>query len=159
MSTARTARTWPAIDALCAALQVINHLQDCAKDYRDLNRVYLPLDDLSAADIVTGCIGRRARQPRASPGDRAIGGSHCPPLGRGETLRRTDFGFRLGLEVSVIQALAESLNRGLMRRIRCPSACIIAGEKRRALHWAPWQAVLWARSARRKPTIRPALEP
>ncbi len=36
--------TWPANDALCAALQVINHLQDCAKDYRQLDRVYLPLD-------------------------------------------------------------------------------------------------------------------
>ena len=33
---------WPANDALCAALQVINHLQDCAKDYRELNRVYIP---------------------------------------------------------------------------------------------------------------------
>ena len=37
---------WPANDALCAALQVINHLQDCAKDFRTLNRVYLPIDDL-----------------------------------------------------------------------------------------------------------------
>ena len=31
--------TWPANDALCAALQIINHLQDCAKDYREINRV------------------------------------------------------------------------------------------------------------------------
>ena len=31
-------------DALCLALQVINHLQDCRDDYLDLNRVYLPLD-------------------------------------------------------------------------------------------------------------------
>ena len=38
--------TWPASDALCAALQVINHLQDCGSDYRKLNRVYLPLDVL-----------------------------------------------------------------------------------------------------------------
>src|SRR6516162_2706237 len=38
--------TWPASDALCAALQVINHLQDCAKDYSELDRVYLPLDVL-----------------------------------------------------------------------------------------------------------------
>ena len=36
--------TWPANDALCAALQIINHLQDCGKDYRDLDRVYIPLD-------------------------------------------------------------------------------------------------------------------
>ena len=34
---------WPASDALCSALQVINHLQDCAQDYRRLDRVYLPL--------------------------------------------------------------------------------------------------------------------
>ena len=31
-------------DALCNALQVINHLQDCQEDYRQLDRVYLPLD-------------------------------------------------------------------------------------------------------------------
>src|SRR5262245_66269448 len=41
--------TWPANDALCAALQIINHLQDCSKDYRNLNRVYIPLDALAQA--------------------------------------------------------------------------------------------------------------
>jgi hydroxysqualene synthase len=39
--------TWPANDALCAALQIINHAQDCATDYRNLDRVYLPLDLLA----------------------------------------------------------------------------------------------------------------
>ena len=34
--------TWAPSDALCSALQVLNHLQDCAEDYRRLNRVYLP---------------------------------------------------------------------------------------------------------------------
>jgi len=42
---------WPANDALCAALQVINHLQDCAKDYRELDRVYVPENNLAAAGI------------------------------------------------------------------------------------------------------------
>ena len=32
-------------------LQVINHLQDCAKDYRELNRVYIPEPMLQAAGI------------------------------------------------------------------------------------------------------------
>ena len=41
--------TWAASDALCAGLQINNHLQDCGKDYRDLNRVYLPRDALAAA--------------------------------------------------------------------------------------------------------------
>jgi farnesyl-diphosphate farnesyltransferase len=40
--------TWPASDALCSALQVLNHLQDCADDHRRLDRVYLPLEDLTA---------------------------------------------------------------------------------------------------------------
>ncbi|MGH6980951.1 MAG: squalene synthase HpnC [Stellaceae bacterium] len=40
---------WPANDALCSALQVLNHLQDCGEDYRNLDRVYLPEPDLAAA--------------------------------------------------------------------------------------------------------------
>jgi farnesyl-diphosphate farnesyltransferase len=43
--------TWPASDALCSALQVLNHLQDCTEDYRRLDRVYLPLADLAAEGI------------------------------------------------------------------------------------------------------------
>lgn len=39
-------KAWPANDALCDALQVINHIQDCADDYRELDRVYLPQDML-----------------------------------------------------------------------------------------------------------------
>ena len=51
--------TWPASDALCAALQVINHLQDCGKDRRELDRVYVPQDALAA---------RRRRRRRAGRG-------------------------------------------------------------------------------------------
>lgn len=43
--------TWPASDALCSALQVLNHLQDCTDDYRLLDRVYLPLEDIGAEGI------------------------------------------------------------------------------------------------------------
>ena len=55
--------TWPASDALCAALQVLNHLQDCAADYRALDRVYLPLDELDRA----GCSVEALAAPAASP--------------------------------------------------------------------------------------------
>jgi squalene synthase HpnC len=41
------ATSWPPSDALCSALQVLNHLQDCADDHRNLDRVYLPADDLA----------------------------------------------------------------------------------------------------------------
>ena len=53
--------TWPANDALCAALQIINHLQDCGKDYRELDRVYIPLDALAATGVDRGIARRRAR--------------------------------------------------------------------------------------------------
>jgi squalene synthase HpnC len=41
----------PPSDALCNALQVINHLQDCAIDYLEMNRVYVPLDHLREEGI------------------------------------------------------------------------------------------------------------
>ena len=60
--------TWPPSDALCSALQVLNHLQDCAADYRNLDRVYLPLDDLARA----GCTVEALVAPAASPGLRKV---------------------------------------------------------------------------------------
>ncbi len=56
--------TWAANDALCAALQINNHLQDCGKDFRDLNRVYIPLDAFAAA----GATPQELGAARASPG-------------------------------------------------------------------------------------------
>jgi farnesyl-diphosphate farnesyltransferase len=41
--------TYPPSDALCTSLQVLNHIQDCAKDLSELDRCYLPLDLLAAA--------------------------------------------------------------------------------------------------------------
>ena len=56
--------TWPASDALCSALQVLNHLQDCADDYRLLDRVYLPTSDLAAEGIGVEALAARASVPR-----------------------------------------------------------------------------------------------
>jgi hydroxysqualene synthase len=105
---------WPANDALCAALQIINHLQDCAKDFRDLNRVYIPLDALAGAPV------EALAQAKATPAlQKAIGGlarkatellAHAKPFAGG--IRDT----RLALEVSVIQRLAEDLARKLANR-------------------------------------------
>jgi squalene synthase HpnC len=56
--------TWPASDALCSALQVLNHLQDCADDYRALDRVYLPARDLAAEGIGVETLAAGASCPR-----------------------------------------------------------------------------------------------
>ncbi len=107
---------WPANDALCAALQIINHLQDCKADYLNLDRVYVPQDALAANGVTVEALDA----PRASP-----------PLlqclhalaGRTERLLCDSDDFpvliadrRLGLEVSVINTLAHRLTRILMQR-------------------------------------------
>ena len=35
-------RIYNASDFLCTSLQIINHIQDCKKDFNNLNRVYIP---------------------------------------------------------------------------------------------------------------------
>lgn len=44
-----TESAFPASDALCAALQILNHIQDAADDRRSLDRVYLPQSWLAEA--------------------------------------------------------------------------------------------------------------
>ena len=105
--------TWPANDALCAALQIINHVQDCAADYRDLDRVYLPLDMFAKH----GARVENLKAPLASPQLRDCLNDIC---GRLDGLLEKSAGFAgqiedrgLSLEVSVIQRLAEKLTRML----------------------------------------------
>ena len=59
---------WPANDALCSALQVLNHLQDCGDDYRTLDRVYLPETDLAANGVTV----EELRGTRMSAGMTAV---------------------------------------------------------------------------------------
>lgn len=54
---------WPVNDALCSALQIFNHLQDCADDYRELDRVYIPLDMMAKHGIEPTALS----EPRSSP--------------------------------------------------------------------------------------------
>lgn len=55
--------SWPASDALCAALQVINHLQDCRQDYLTMDRVYIPADRLAAAGLTADCLAEDRTGP------------------------------------------------------------------------------------------------
>jgi len=108
--------TWAASDALCAALQINNHLQDCGKDYRELNRVYLPRDALAA----TGASVEQLGEPRAAPALlqclQSLAARNEVLLGDGKSLAAEVRDFRLGLEISVIQAFAERIVRLLKER-------------------------------------------
>jgi hydroxysqualene synthase len=101
--------TWAASDALCAGLQINNHLQDCGKDFRDLNRVYLPRDALAAAGASVEQLG----------GDHApLSLLHCLQslavrtqalLDESKSLSAEVRDLRLGLEISVIQSFADRI--------------------------------------------------
>ncbi|TCM16056.1 squalene synthase HpnC [Novosphingobium sp. PhB165] len=103
---------WPKNDALCAALQIVNHLQDCGKDYRMLDRVYIPLD--------TGLDVAELGASKASQGLRAIIADLARRT-RGLLDQSADFAAhvrdrRLTAEVAVIHRLARSLTYRLEAR-------------------------------------------
>ncbi|HUY69394.1 MAG TPA: squalene synthase HpnC [Alphaproteobacteria bacterium] len=107
---------WPANDALCSALQVINHIQDCADDYRALDRVYIPQDMLrqnggDTADLADEKAGAGLRAALDAMLERLdLMMPHARQLPRHVPDRR------LKCEASVIEALAESLIALLRRR-------------------------------------------
>ena len=107
--------TWPPNDALCSALQVLNHLQDCVADHRLLDRVYLPTEDLARFGAAIEDLTR----PAATPGLRRVldylldrteelvrQARDLPPRVKSPGLRR---------ETAVIVNLAERLTAHLRR--------------------------------------------
>ncbi len=107
---------WGANDALCSALQVINHIQDCADDYAELDRVYIPLDMLAA----------RGGRPEDLSGEASSVGLRAalddmldkmaPMLETARGLPPAVPDWRLKAETAVICALAEKLGVLLRRR-------------------------------------------
>ncbi len=103
-------------DALCNALQIINHLQDCQADYRELDRVYLPSDWLAAAGATVTDLDRQAATPELRRVlDRTLDAvdimlAQARPLAAGLRSRR------LAMEASAIHEIAVTLSRQLRRR-------------------------------------------
>jgi hydroxysqualene synthase len=109
------ARVYPPSDALCAALQVLNHLQDCAKDLAALDRCYLPQDLLAG----NGASVDDLRGSAETPGLRRV---FAALLDRTEALCATAAGLprctrdrRLRLETAIIVGLANRLAARLRR--------------------------------------------
>jgi squalene synthase HpnC len=107
--------TWPASDAICAALQINNHLQDCAKDYRDLDRVYVPLDALAASGTSVEALGAPSASPELRRCLAALAERTEALLREGDALPVMVKDFRLGLELSVIQELARHITHILAK--------------------------------------------
>jgi squalene synthase HpnC len=107
---------WPANDALCTALQVINHLQDCGKDQRALDRVYVPLDALAAEGATVDDLAAAHASPALLRTLSALAHRTAGLLEQSRGFAPAIADRRLALEVGAIQALAEDLTTRLMRR-------------------------------------------
>lgn len=107
---------YAASDALCAALQVINHLQDCQKDFRAMNRVYLPEPWLQAH----GARVEDLDKPAATPGvrkviDRCLDGTDAL-MRDADRLAAQLKNRRLAMESAAIVRLAHKLIARLRRQ-------------------------------------------
>ena len=108
--------TWAASDAICAGLQINNHLQDCGKDFRNLNRVYLPRDALAAAGASVEQLGEARSAPALLQCLQALAVRNEALLNEGRALAADVRDFRLGLEIAVIKSFADRIVRLLKVR-------------------------------------------
>jgi squalene synthase HpnC len=107
---------YAASDALCSALQVINHLQDCSDDYRTLDRVYLPQDWMAAAGVAVAALAEPASSAALRQVlDRCLDAT-AALLGQAGQLPGQLRSRHLAMESAVIVALAHRLVRELRAR-------------------------------------------
>jgi squalene synthase HpnC len=111
-----SASTWTASDALCAGLQINNHLQDCGKDYKDLDRVYLPREALAAAGTSVDALGLDKAPAPLLQCLHALAARTELLLKESKSLSAEVKDFRLGVEIAVIQAFADRIVRLLKVR-------------------------------------------
>ncbi|MGF1463519.1 MAG: squalene synthase HpnC [Maricaulaceae bacterium] len=106
---------YPASDALCSALQVLNHIQDCGEDHAELNRVYIPEDWMTRAGVTREGLA----EPRLSAGMRAVLDQMLEATDRLVVQARTLPGRltsrRLAMESAIIVELAARLSKRLRR--------------------------------------------
>lgn len=101
-------------DALCTSLQILNHIQDCAKDLKELDRCYLPQTVLDHFGATVDDVRRPAETPAlrrvfVTMLDRVDRMNHAatelPEIVRNRRLR---------LETGIIHGLAKRLARRLV---------------------------------------------
>jgi squalene synthase HpnC len=145
----------PASDALCTALQVLNHLQDIKADHLRLRRRYLPGDWMAQEGAGAGDLAAPALTPAlARVVHRAL--DACDALlAEAAALPRLLLSRRLAGEAAAILRLAQALAARLRRED--PLAARVAPSRAdfaRAGLWGAWTAL-----APRRPMPWPAAEP
>ena len=110
------ADTFGPSDSLCAALQVLNHLQDCADDLGSLGRVYIPRDWLRSHGLTHDVLAEETTPPPLRQVfDLAL--DHVDGLLElAHPLPRRIRDRRLRLQAAVTLVVAERLSAGLRRQ-------------------------------------------
>lgn len=101
--------TWGASDALCTALQIINHLQDCGKDYRSIGRIYVPQDALKRNNVADEAFAREKSSPELLACLHDTARRTAVLLPKASLLPKSVSDLRLVAETSVIVSLAGKL--------------------------------------------------
>ena len=148
--------TWAASDALCAGLQINNHLQDCAKDYRNLNRVYLPCDALAASGATVEMLGGARAAPALLQCLHALAARTEAVLDEGRSLAAEVRDIRLGLEVAVIQTFADKIVALLKERDPLSETVHLKPLQLLGHSVAGITAEMLRRTVRRRPVSNPA---
>lgn len=103
-------------DALCTALQIVNHLQDCKADCRDLSRVYVPCDWLAQEGLgPTALVARQSSAALRRVLDRVLDEVDTLNAAAAMLPSRLRDG-RLRMEAAVIVELCRRLAAELRRR-------------------------------------------
>ncbi len=111
--------TWAASDPLCAVLQVLNHLQDVARDLKNLDRCYLPGDmlDEEGARVEDLLAGSGGAAEAGGPALRRVFSrmlDRCVVMNaEGALLPRRVRDRRLRLETAIVVNLSHRLARRL----------------------------------------------
>jgi len=102
-------------DALCNALQVINHLQDCKADFEEMDRVYLPANWMRETGVGVAALGAAKATPALRHVlDRCLDGAEAM-LAESHRLPPGIKSRRLGMESAAIIRIAEKLCEKLRR--------------------------------------------
>lgn len=130
---------YTASDALCAALQILNHIQDVKDDFEDLGRVYVPADWMAAAGVEARDLARPACTPQLRAVlDRMLDGVDAL-LVQAQPLPRAIRAKSLAREAAGMLAIARRLSRAL--RAGDPLAGRVELAKPVAAFWFLWGAL------------------
>jgi hydroxysqualene synthase len=111
----QSAALWPASDAICASLQVINHLQDCGEDYARLDRVYLPEETLARHGAAVADLAARKSTPALRAAIAELADKSDALLDQGAALAGQVGDWRLACEIGAITRLARANVRRVIR--------------------------------------------